>query len=127
MNSPVFRAKTLPVIAITRPAVLALALLAGACAAGPVATSGPAHDAPVAASEPRAELRLKIDLHQRAGCEEDFDLALYEDFGVELIEWREPLGVCKDRHAVIRYLPNQISRDALMRRVQELSHKVETE
>lgn len=114
-------------IAKSRPIMLALALLAGGCAAGPAGAVGPAHDAPVPASEPRAELKLKIDLHQRAGCEEEFDLALYEDFGVELIAWREPLGVCKDRHAVIRYLPNQISRDALLRRVQELSNKVETE
>lgn len=123
---PTLRPIRLPHLAL-RPAAVALALLLGACAAGPAGSSGPAHDAPVPASEPRAELKLKLDLHQRAGCEEDFDLALYQDFGVELIEWREPLGVCKDRHAVIRYLPNQISREALLRRVQELSNKAETE
>lgn len=102
-----------------------LAVWLPACGGAAAQSAPPSHDRPVPASEQRAELKLELELEQRAGCEEDFDLALYQDPGVELIDWREPFGVCKARQVTIRYLPGRISKDALLDRVKELARAVE--
>lgn len=85
------------------------------------------HDLPVPASEPRAELELDLDLPQSSSCEEDFDLALYEDPGVDFIAWRRSATGCSGRHVTIRYLPRRLERAALLERVQGLASKVRVE
>lgn len=102
-------------------ALLTLTVGLQACGGAAVRSAPPGHDRPVPASEQRGELRLQLELEQRAGCEEDFDLALYQDPGVELIDWEEPFGECKARQVTIRYLPRRIARDALLKRIQELA------
>lgn len=96
----------------------------------PVAASG--HDVPVAASEPRARVRVVLALLPRIGCDEAFDLALYENRGVELVTWESPPsavppGSCRELRATVRYLPRHITRAELVRRVQQLSISVKVE
>ena len=79
---------------LARPAplfALLVALLGWATGCGSAfgqngAALGP--DAPVAADEPRATLRLQLTLPFAPDCEEAFDLALYANRGVELIDDR---------------------------------------
>ena len=85
-------------------------LLAAGCAA-----SGHTPEAPVPASEPRAEVRLRVELVRAQGCEEAFDLALYRTRAVELIAWEPGAGRCTDRTLTIRYLSRQASRDDVLR------------
>ncbi|MGE0328429.1 MAG: hypothetical protein AB7S68_39310 [Polyangiaceae bacterium] len=108
----------------TPAALLAACLAVQACGGAALQSAPPSHDEPVPASEQRAELKLQLELEQRAGCEEDFDLALYQDEGVELIEWKEPFGVCKARQVTIRYLPKRTSKEALLGRIKELARDV---
>ncbi|MCA9644978.1 MAG: hypothetical protein H6718_11630 [Polyangiaceae bacterium] len=108
----------------TTAALLGACAAIQACGGAALHSAPPSHDEPVPASEQRAELKLELELEQRAGCEEDFDLALYQDPGVELIEWKEPFGVCKARQVTIRYLPKRTSRDALLGRIKELAQEV---
>lgn len=106
---------------ILRTALLAASLTA--CAHGAAGALG--HDAPLPAGEPRAELSLELDLEQREGCEEAFDLELYKDPGVDLIAWQKPYGECRGRVVSIRYLPRRLSRNALVARVKTLSKRVD--
>ncbi|MCC6557551.1 MAG: hypothetical protein IT372_31755 [Polyangiaceae bacterium] len=106
-------------------APLALAALGvSACGAAPAAVAGPLHDAPVPASEPRAEVRLRVDLTPAEGCEEAFDLALYRDRGVDLIAWDERAGACAGRVVTIRYLPRRMHEAALLAAVRRLAREV---
>jgi hypothetical protein len=83
-------------------------LLAGACAA-----SGPVLPEPAApASEPRATIRFGLDLRRGQRCEEAFDLAMYQDHGIELIEWDAGSG-CEDRTITVRYLPRRTNLEAI--------------
>ena len=84
-------------------ALVTVALLASGCAARP---PEPAQPAPP--SEPRATLRLRVDLVRAQRCDEAFDLALYQDRGIELIEW-DPGSRCEGRAIAIRYLPRRIT------------------
>ena len=102
--------------------VLCLAVACGG-AAPRATTAGP--DAPVPAGEERATLELVVDLEPTSSCEEDFDLALYSDRGIELIQWDEGTGSCAGRHVTIRYLPRRTSSNDVMSRVRELASKVE--
>ena len=96
------------------------ALLAGACvSAGPP----PGPEAPAPASEARATLRLRVDLVRGQRCEEAFDLALYEDRGVELIEW-DPGPRCEERAIAVRYLPGRTSPENILRAVQKTGAKI---
>jgi hypothetical protein len=93
-------------------APLSFALLLGplGCAATGPAELGPGvPDQPVPASEPRAELRLTVDLPASRECEESLDLALYRNRGVDLVAWDERRGSCEGRRIVIRYLPRQLT------------------
>lgn len=85
------------------------------------------HDEPVPASEPRAELALRLDLPRTSSCEEDFDLALYRDSGVDFISWASAESGCSGRRVKIRYLPRRLSRARLLSRVERLASKVEVE
>jgi len=99
--------------------------LAQGCARAGAARFG--HDQPVPASEPRAELALELDLPRTSSCEEDFDLALYEDTGVDLITWTRAEFGCSGRRVKIRYLPRRIERARLLARVESLASKVRVE
>jgi hypothetical protein len=79
-------------------------------------------DQPVPAGEPRATLAVKLDLPRAANCDEKFDLAIYEDRGVELVTWDGGgAGACKGRRATIRYLPKKLDRSKLLRAVEKLA------
>lgn len=96
-----------------------LALLAGACAASLPATPEP----PAPPSEPRAVLRFEVDLARGQRCEEAFDLALYKDRGVELVEWDEG-SRCEGRVVAIRYLPRRTTPESIQRAIGEAGAKV---
>lgn len=98
-------------IALCAALTAASALGCGGAAQGPAT---PQHDAPVPRGEPRAEMRLQLDLTPAQGCEEAFDLAVYEDRGVDLVEWDASRGACAGRVVTIRYLPQRLSAEALL-------------
>src|SRR5687768_16826793 len=91
-----------------RAGVCILLLTALACTStGRAVAAGPP-DQPMPPGEPRAELPLTVDLFSSSACEENFDLALYEDRGVELVEWDDQPGKCTARAIRIRYLPQRL-------------------
>ncbi|APR83673.1 Hypothetical protein A7982_09022 [Minicystis rosea] len=100
------------------PLAVPLVCLMGCVASTPMA------DAPVPASEPRATMRLRVDLVRAQDCEEAFDLALYRSRAVELIEWDAAAGRCTDRTITIRYLTQKTSRDDVMRAASAAAAKV---
>jgi len=108
--------------------VLALTLLSG-CGGppGPQAEhpSPSSRDVPVPASVQRARVGLLLSLPPAADCEEQFDLKLYEDRGVDLIDWDDHPG-CIDRGVDITYFPERLARPQLMQRVKDLATVVET-
>ncbi len=107
--------------------VVALAVVAGCGGELPPPAAG-GHDVPVVASEPRAQVKVVVALVPRIGCDEAFDLALYQNRGVELVTWESPrASSCRELRATVRYLPKQITRAELVRRVQELSISVKVE
>lgn len=108
--------------------IAALAFTVGCGGELPPAETG-GHDVPAAASEPRAQVRVLLALAPRIGCDEAFDLALYENRGVELVTWESPKsgGSCRELRATVRYLPRHITRAELVRRVQQLSISVKVE
>jgi hypothetical protein len=108
------------------PTLLAAVTLC-ACGERPSARS-PSWDTPIPASEPRAELKLKLDLEPVSDCDERFDLSLYEERGVELLSWDElslERHSCSERRVTVRYVPGRVTRAALLARVQKISRKVE--
>jgi hypothetical protein len=96
----------------------ALSPLAGCAAAVP------APDAPAPAGEPRAVVRLHVDLVRAQDCEEAFDLALYQSRAVELLAWDPGGGRCDDRTVAIRYLSRKTSRDEVIRAASAVAAKV---
>ena len=78
-------------------------------------------DRPVPASKPRAEISVRVDLPSAQSCEESFDLALYQDRRIELIQWDEQTGSCSGRHVRIRYLSDELKADELLKKVKELA------
>lgn len=109
-----------------RLALLMIALGAAiGCGGAALTPAVPDHDAPVPAGEPRAEMRLRIDLAPAQKCEEAFDLALYEDRGVDLVQWDGSTGVCTGRIVTIRYLPRKLRAEDLLAAVRVRAAKVE--
>jgi hypothetical protein len=105
-----------------RPAfaiLLGTALLAGACVERPPQAPEP----PAPPSERRDTIHLRVDLERGQRCEEAFDLALYQDRGIELIEWDDGRK-CEGRAVVIRYLPRRTSAEKVMREVREAGAKL---
>lgn len=94
------------------------------CGAPAPALSGPTHDMPVPKEEQRAELKLRLDLRAESACEERFDLELYPQDGIDLIQWEEGEG-CTARTVRIRYLPKRISHNALWERIRKNTEKAE--
>lgn len=84
-------------------------LLLSSCAAQPLALDPGKPDLPVPPQEPRAELRAAVDLVPTQGCEEKFDLALYQNRSIDLIQWDEQRGACAGRKVAIRYLSSKIT------------------
>ena len=99
--------------------------MAQACAGPQAAAAPPRHDEPVPQSEPRAVIKVKIDLAKTATCEESFDVALYAGRGIDLVDWEGPFGKCAGRTATIRYLPKRITKEQLLESIRKLSTKVE--
>jgi hypothetical protein len=73
----------------------------------------------VPASEPRQTVALVLDLPPASDCEERFDLAVYENRAVELVEWDEQTGGCVARRVNIRYLTAQLDDEGLMTLVRQ--------
>ena len=104
------------------PAILSVTLLMLAVGCGSAATTsapGQLPDQPVPPDEPRAELHLEVDLHPAQDCEEVFDLALYEDRGVELIAWDDAKGTCEGRRITLRYLSRKLDANGVQALVRE--------
>jgi hypothetical protein len=78
------------------------------------ASSGEGGDRPVPAHEPRAAVRLALNLASSADCEERFDLALYTHPEVVLIEWQPSGRKCEDRLATIHYLSRHTTAEQLV-------------
>ena len=83
----------------------------------------PPPDRPVPASEPRASVELLVDLEPGPRCEEDFDLGLYQDRGIQLIEWDDHTGGCQQRSIRVQYLPNRISEQNVIEQVRRLTRR----
>jgi len=102
--------------------VLAAALVG--CGPPPQPAQSPIeHDEPVPASVQRAELRLLLVLPPERDCEETFDLELYRDRGIDLVEWDDAEG-CDGRIIIVRYFPERIDEATLRARIRELATKV---
>jgi hypothetical protein len=96
--------------AMLKRIVLVLALCGGASAcAGASPGHGAGPDAPVPANAPRATSIFEVDLEPGSDCEQAFDLALYENRGIDLIEWDDHAGSCRQRRVEIRYLSGRVS------------------
>jgi hypothetical protein len=104
-------------------AMLVISSAACAAAAKPVLRDG--HDAPVPANEPRDAIEVVLDLPPQVGCEEAFDLALYKNLGVDLVEWQGDAAGCRSRRAKIRFLPARLSRDQAIALVKGAASKME--
>jgi hypothetical protein len=98
------------------PATLAtlLTLALAGCGPAPLLSAPPRFDTQVPADEPRAELRLDVELASIASCEEAFDLALYADRAVELVAWEPPRSTCGRRTLTIRYLSRRTTQDRVL-------------
>jgi hypothetical protein len=94
------------------------------CGASPIEPAVAPCDAPVSASEPRAQLALRVDLRVAQDCEEAFDLALYRNRAVELIQWDAKKGVCEGRVVQIRYLSSRLKESDLQREVASLAERI---
>jgi len=97
-------------------AVATVACALAGCTPGssePPATAG-YPDQPVPASEPRAELKVVVDLPAMQGCEETLDLALYANRAVELVVWDDARRSCEQRRVAIRYLSAHITPEQLL-------------
>ncbi len=102
---------------------LALLLVAGCGgqAGSQVAHPDPtSHDEPVPAGVKRAQVGLLLSLPPAADCEEQFDLELYRERGVDMIDWDDGRG-CVERGVDITYLPERLARPKLMQRVKDLA------
>jgi hypothetical protein len=106
------------------PLIVLLALFSLPACGRSACAAAQSFDQPVPAGEPRATLVVKLDLPRAANCDEKFDLALYQDRGVELVTW-EPQGSCQGRRATIRYLPKKLERPRLLEAVKKLALAME--
>lgn len=91
---------------------------------GPALAAGGPPDAPVAAGEPRETMVVELDLPRGATCEQDFDLGLYEQRAIVLVEWLESSPRCSARHARIQYLPRRLTKAALLELLKKRAQRV---
>lgn len=107
--------------------ILPLTVALGACSQRPSARA-PTWDTPIPAAEPREQVELRLDLEPVSDCDERFDLALYDERGVELVTWDEQKVAgrrCSERRVTVRYVKGRITREALLARARQVSRKVE--
>ena len=104
--------------------VAAIAWFAGCAGVTPAAEAG-TFDVPVPADEPRATVVLALELRASQDCEEAFDLAMYGDEGIELIEWDDHAGRCKDRKARVRFLSRRTSGERVLEQAAKFAAKAE--
>lgn len=90
-----------------------LGLLVFGCGTASV-TQAPPPDHPVPPSEPRGVVSARVDLPPARDCEEAFDLAMYRNRAIQLIEWDERVGKCEQRRIDIRFLSRRIARDEVI-------------
>jgi hypothetical protein len=81
----------------------------------------PTWDTPIPMAEKRATVRVLVDLEPLSNCDERFDLAMYEERGVELIAWDPETRGCQGRRATVRFVPGRIAREAVLERIRKLS------
>jgi hypothetical protein len=107
---------------LARLALTALVATSGAACGGrpQVAT----WDTPVPRSEPRASSVFTVDLEAMSDCDERLDLSLYEDRNIELITWDDRRG-CSARRITVRYLSRRTSKEAVLKRLRELTRKAD--
>src|SRR3954453_10932670 len=79
------------------------------------------YDQPAPAALSRASLVLDVDLAARLACDEAFDIALYQDLGVELVAWAPGARTCGGRRVTVKYLPSRIRRATLLERIEHLA------
>jgi hypothetical protein len=108
-----------------RTLILLAFLAQAACGGAAIEPAMTAHDVPVPAGEPRQELHLRVELAPAQGCEEAFDLAMYKDLGVDLVQWDANVGACSGRVVVIRFLPKKTSAEKVMSAARALAKKVD--
>ncbi len=109
--------------AAMRHAALVVALLAAGCG-GAVAPLLVEPDRPVPASEPRAVVHVVVDLEATQDCEETFDLEVYENRAVDLVEWDRQVGSCKGRVLSIRYLSGRTDEGSILAAIRALALRV---
>ncbi len=112
-------------IALTCLGAVATLGCSGAVAVKPPVASRGDFDKPVPASEPRDAVDLRVDLKASSDCEERFDLALYENRGVELVAWDDKTGQCAGRDVNVRYLTAKLNREAVLALAREHAKKAE--
>jgi len=83
------------------------------CGSGAMRATPPP-DTPLPPGEPTAAVTLAVDLPRAQDCEEAFDLSMYENRAVHLIEWDSNRGRCEARQVRVVYLPQRISKDNVL-------------
>jgi hypothetical protein len=94
--------------------LLVTALASAACGGAAGAAWRGEPDRPVPASEPRGVVRARLDLETTQGCEETFDLAVYRNRAIDLVEWDENGGACAARLVSVRYLSRRTDERAVL-------------
>lgn len=101
---------------------VAFALVTAACGGVPAAT-GPGPDTPVPRSEPRSDVRYQLELEPGHDCEREFDLALYENRGIDLLEWDDQDG-CRERQLTVRFFERKLTKQQVRELVDRHAKKV---
>ena len=76
------------------------------------------------ASEPRAVVRVSLDLEATQDCEEAFDLAVYRDRSIDLVQWDDNADACSGRVASIRYLSSRTDEKRVLQLLRPLALRV---
>lgn len=103
--------------------VMGILLLISGCGAHQLVLDPGKPDLPVPPQEPRAEMRASVDLVASQGCEEKFDLALYQNRSIDLIQWDEQRGACAGRKVAIRYLSSKITANQVQSAASRLARR----
>lgn len=84
--------------------------------------AAPGSDLPVPHTEARETISVQLDLPKTASCTEQFDLAVYANRAIEMIEWTTPEGSppgadgpdCEQRIVHVRFLSRKTSKAEVM-------------
>lgn len=110
--------------AVFRRLSIVMVLVAASGCAGGTSALGPGPDAPVPASEARQSVSFVVDLEPGSDCEQRFDLAVYENRDIDLIQWDEQTGSCHGRKVTIVYLSRHTDEAAVRALVEKHAEKV---